>query len=121
MLLKLSNRMTHFYVTVNRLLVYTGSVGRRMNDDDLTPYQRGNRDGLISFSKFAFEMYELHMKDAEKQELLACKNGMLERANIRSLIIGIRYRANAWKQASERALKMSFALPLDPIGEEDER
>jgi hypothetical protein len=91
-----------------------------MNDNDLTPYQRGNRDGLISFSKFAFEMYELYMKDAERKEMLACENGTLDRANIRSFIIGIRYKAHAWKEASEKAAKMSLALPLDPTGEKNE-
>jgi hypothetical protein len=87
-------------------------------EDDLTAYQRGNRDGLISFAKWAMKMYEETMKEAETQELLACEHLVLERENIRRMIIGVRYKAHAWKYAADKALSMSNALPIDPEGED---
>jgi hypothetical protein len=85
-----------------------------MNDEELTPYQRGNRDGLISFSKWIEEQYELYAKDAHDLELKACENGMLSRADVRRLINNRRYQAQAFLDMSKKAKQMSESLPIDP-------
>jgi hypothetical protein len=83
-------------------------------DIDLTAYQRGNRDGLISFAKWAMEMYMSYRKDAEKLEFKACENGALARENVRKMITTRRWMAESFKNAAEHALRMSESLPIDP-------
>ena len=80
----------------------------------LTEYQRGNRDGLISFAKWAYDMYKLYKDDANDFELKACESGALARENIRRMITNKRQSAERFKEAAEHALRMSESLPHDP-------
>ena len=80
----------------------------------LTAYQRGNRDGLISFAKWAMEMYSSYIEDAERLELKACENGMLAKENVRQLITTRRWMAESFKNAADHSLRMSQSLPIDP-------
>ena len=91
-----------------------------MEDDNtlLTAYQRGNRDGLVSFASWAIEMYDLYRKEAESMEFKACENGSLVRENVRTSITSRRFSAECFKKASEQAIRMSESLPHDP--QEDE-
>lgn len=83
-------------------------------EDELTAYQRGNRDGLISFARWAFDMHKLYRDDADKLEYKACENGTLVRDNVRMTITNCRWQAQSFKEAAEHALKMSESLPIDP-------
>ena len=82
--------------------------------EELTEYQRGNRDGLISFARWAFDMYKTYRDDADKLEFKACENGALARDNVRMTITNRRYKAESFKEAAEHALRMSESLPIDP-------
>ncbi len=89
------------------------------NDEfDLTTYQRGNRDGLISFviwaEKMAFDLKE----EASRMELKACETGALARGNVRATITSARYKANVFQHAANKARQMSESLPIDPLTEE---
>ena len=80
----------------------------------LTAYQRGNRDGLISFAKWAMEMCVSYREDAEKLEFKACENGMLAKENVRLSVTTRRWMAESFKNAADHALRMSESLPIDP-------
>ena len=82
--------------------------------ENLTEYQRGNRDGLISFAKWAYDMYKLYKEDANSVELKACESRALARENVRRMIINKRQAAECFKKAAEHALRMSESLPHDP-------
>jgi hypothetical protein len=88
-------------------------LGLKMKDE-LTEYQRGNRDGLVSFARWAFEMYKMQRGAAERLEFKACENRTLARDNVRTTITNLRYKAESFKQAAEHALRMSESLPIDP-------
>ncbi len=83
-------------------------------EDELTVYQRGNRDGLISFARWALNMYKTYREDADRLEFKACENRTLVRDNVRLSITNLRYRAESFKDAAEHALRMSESLPIDP-------
>ena len=89
-----------------------------MNDEKLTPYQRGNRDGLISFSMWLEEQFELYSANAHDLELKACENGMLEKDHVRRLINARRYEAQILKNIARKAKQQSESLPIDPEEEE---
>ena len=89
-----------------------------MESENLTAYQRGNRDGLMSFYAWALKMCEQTKEEAHKLELKACENGALERAGVRQSIISLRYKAQAYHEAAEKALRMSKSLPIDPQEQE---
>lgn len=80
---------------------------------ELTAYQRGNRDGLLSFAKWAEEKanacsreYELTMEHVGRNSLSGLRYEMTVN---QSLIRGEVYRSIA-----EQAKRLSQSLPLDP-------
>ena len=87
-----------------------------MEDDvcQLDSYQRGNRDGLESFARWAEKMENELKEEANRLELKACENGILARDNVRISITSLRHKANAFQHAANKARSMSRALPLDP-------
>jgi hypothetical protein len=81
--------------------------------DDLTPYQRGNRDGLLALAKWADEMEVLYKKDYEKissnieaNSLTELRYEMTARASI--------HKSMVYKDVARQARRLSEALPLDP-------
>jgi hypothetical protein len=86
---------------------------------ELTQYQRGNRDGLESFAVWAEQMEKELKEEANRLELKACESGILARDNVRTSITGLRYKANAFQHAANKARQMSQSLPIDPLCEEE--
>ena len=81
--------------------------------DKLTPYQRGNRDGLLALAKWADEMEAIYRKDyervsesIEKNSLTGLRYEMTARASL--------HKSVTFKKMAEHARRMSEALPLDP-------
>lgn len=91
-----------------------------MADDTLTSYQRGNRDGLISFAKWAQSMHKTYKEEAERLEFKACENRSLARDNVRMSITTMRWNAQCFKLAAEQAYRMSESLPIDPLENEEQ-
>jgi hypothetical protein len=81
--------------------------------DDLTPYQRGNRDGLLALAKWADEMENLYKKDYEKisgnieiNSLTGLRYEMTARASL--------HKSITFREVARQARRLSEALPLDP-------
>lgn len=92
-----------------------------MKDDELTltKYQRGNRDGLESFAKWAEQMANDLKEEANRLEFKACESGVLARDNVRISITSLRHKADAFRQTANKARQISQSLPIDPLGEEE--
>lgn len=80
---------------------------------ELTAYQRGNRDGLLSFAKWADEKANVYSREYEQAMEHVGKNSLsglrYEMTINQSLIRGEVYRSIA-----EQARRLAESLPLDP-------
>ena len=84
-----------------------------------SPYQRGNRDGLLSFAAWAREMAEVCRAEADRRTELQMRSldtRIVEQAG--RLVGTMLWQVDAYKRAAQEAERMAEALPLDPEGPE---
>lgn len=93
-----------------------------MADDTLTNYQRGNRDDLISFAKWAQSMRKTCEEEAEQLRFKACENRSLARDNTRMSITTTCWDARCFKlTTTEQARRrISELLQIDPFENEEQ-
>lgn len=83
----------------------------------MTPYQRGNRDGLLSFAAWAREMAEVCRAEADRRtelQMRSLDDRIVEQAG--RLVSTMLWQVDAYKRAAQEAERMAEALPLDPEG-----
>jgi len=78
-------------------------------------YQRGNRDGLLSFAAWANVQADQSFEEVERcaRVLRNPVNGVQENA-ARAIERGSMHRMLAYRAAADHAHRMSEALPIDP-------
>jgi len=75
----------------------------------VTPYQRGNRDGLLSFADELDAMADDYRKRADKPAHPQANPYAVQRLRDTDL-----WRMQVAKHAADRARRLSEALPEDP-------
>ena len=97
------------------------SMGLSVGVKGMTPYQRGNRDGLISFADTLEEM--AHEWDRDSKRLEEGINKMPKPSEMhRSVVASSKYRAHLLREMAQRAMRASESLPHDPEeGQTDNR
>lgn len=82
-------------------------------EDLRTPYQRGNRDGLIALAKWAESQALIYQKDYQKFQDHLGKNSLsglrYEMTVTHSLI-----REESYRTIASQARRMAESLPIDP-------
>ncbi len=81
--------------------------------EELTVYQRGNRDGLLALAKWADEMAALHRNEYEKISSNMTANSLSGLRYEMTASISL-YRSQAYKDMATHARRMSESLPIDP-------
>jgi hypothetical protein len=81
----------------------------------MTPYQRGNRDGLLAFAAWARQQANLHGAEVEKCAAieLAPVNEVQRKAAQNVSTNAVR-RMAVYDAVARKAERMAKALPLDP-------
>lgn len=81
----------------------------------MTPYQRGNRDGLLAFVAWARRQADLHGQEVERvaPHTLHWKNETQRRAAEQISTNALR-RMVVYNEVAKEAERMSQALPCDP-------
>ncbi len=81
----------------------------------MTPYQRGNRDGLLGFAVWAREMAEVCRKEADRRtdlQMRTLDDGVREQAG--RLVGTMLWQVAAFQRAAREAERLAEALPCDP-------
>lgn len=79
----------------------------------MTPYQRGNRDGLLSFAVTLDEIAEMWQADAKRLDTNIKK--MPAPTEMQKMTVSnALFRAAAYREAASRARRAAEALPYDP-------
>jgi hypothetical protein len=86
----------------------------------MTPYQRGNRDGLLGMAAVARQRAEAHYAEAARCDAVldAPANGVQANA-ARHLRAPALWRGRVWEEAAREAERMAEAMPEDPEVPED--
>ena len=79
----------------------------------MTPYQRGNRDGLLSFAVTLDELAEMWQAEAKKLDMLL-KKMTTPTEQHKMTVSNALFRAAAYREAASRARRAAEALPYDP-------
>lgn len=81
----------------------------------MTPYQRGNRDGLLALAAWAKAQADLHGHEVERvaPAQLGWKNETQRRAAEQISTNALR-RMVVYREAAKEAERMAQALPMDP-------
>jgi hypothetical protein len=80
---------------------------------NLTDYQRGNRDGLLSLAKWADEQAKIYQLEYEKISKKIEDND-LSSTRFESLAKNNLYFSQLYLTVANQARRLSEALPLDP-------
>lgn len=80
---------------------------------ELTPYQRGNRDGLLALAAWADEQAKLYRLDYEKMSDNIGKNS-LSGLRYDMLVNNNLARVEVYSTIASHARRMAEALPIDP-------
>lgn len=79
----------------------------------MSPYQRGNRDGLLSFSVTLDELADMWQAEAKKLDA-SIKKMPASTEQHRMTVTNALFRAAAYREAASRARRAAEALPCDP-------
>jgi hypothetical protein len=81
----------------------------------MTPYQRGNRDGLLAFAAWARQQADLQDREVERvaPAMEAWRNEIQRRAAEQISMNALRQMV-AFRYVAKEAERMAEALPMDP-------
>ena len=81
----------------------------------MTPYQRGNRDGLLAFAAWAREMADVYRKETDRRTDIQMRTmDDNVREEMRQYIGTMLWQITAFQHAAREAERMAEALPCDP-------
>ena len=80
---------------------------------ELTPYQKGNRDGLLALATWAEELEKAYLKDySEKSDTV--ENNSLTSLRYEMSAKASLHKAVVYREVANHARRLSEALPIEP-------